>query len=134
MVWGRFAFMGSRAGNRAPEVWNIFKTGSLERWSAAKTTSTLRKFGLSYRRTDMLADIRRYDAIGRVREGDVEKQNKVLDFIEQKLEPFRKARGLTGVQAWKQRHKWEKKRYTDMEEAEMMEGDADEYQWIEDYP
>ncbi len=134
MVWGRFSFMGTRVGNRAPEVWGIFKQGGLERWSTAKTTSVLRKFGLSYRRTDMLADIRRYDSIARVREGDVEKQNKVLDFLEKKIEPFRKAKGLTGDQAWKQRHDWEKKRYKDLEEAEEREADADKYDWEEEYP
>ncbi len=133
MVWGRFSFMGARAGNRAPEVWNVLKTGSAERWTAAKTITTLKAAGLSYRRTEMLADIRRYDSIARVKEGDVEKQTKVLDFVEQKIEPLRKTKGLTGVQAWRQRHDWEKKRYKDLLEAEETEGVADEYGWMEDY-
>jgi len=58
----------------------------------------------------MLLDIRRYNAIACVREGDAETQNKVLDYFDLKIEPFRREKGLTGVQAWREWHKWEENR------------------------
>jgi len=126
--------MMTPVGGRAAEIWRVLKQGATEGWTTTKTTTALKEGGLSYRRIEMLTDIRRYASIARIREGELEKQNKVLDFFEQKIEPFRKAQGLTGEQAWHQRHDWETKRYKDLEEAEEMEEAGRDYGWVEEYP
>jgi len=75
----------------------IIKSGALEGLSSTKITSNLKEAGLSYRRINMLHDIRRGRSIEFSK--TTEAKLKAETWFDRVYEPFREERKMTSAQA-----------------------------------
>lgn len=122
-----FKVATSTASSASARVVSIFESAVSEGKSASAAIKQLQAEGLSYRRTNMLADYRRAQHVSRVKIGNVEGELKAHQYFDRVVEPFRKQEGLTYKQALDRIHKWEKGQYETTEQAIELEDYANRY-------
>ena len=110
---------------KATRIYKIISTGALAKVSATRITDTLKVKGLSYRRTQMLHDIRRARAVEFAKTSATKlSSGYFFDFV---YEPFRKETGLKTLEINKILRDREAGIYEDEEELELIMDVEDRY-------
>ena len=116
-------------------VGNILLEGVKEGLTGSAIKGALSQEGLGYWAVNMNYDIRRMGALLRVDPEASISATRALQFFDNKIEPFRRSmqdrlgRGVTGEEAWKEYHKWERNKAESEEELKRLEQDADDFGW-----
>ncbi len=92
---------------QAERVSQIFEYGYSTDRPSDYITGRLKDEGLSYRRQEMLLDVRRYGAVINVKNQDERKVGRALDYFDNVVEPYRRDTGLSMSTVWGNIHKKE---------------------------
>ena len=124
-----FIFERKYEGSTLEKLWDTLKAGVTEGATASGIIQTLKDMGISYRRQDMLSDIRRMGSVAHISAERMISAEKAMSFYDRIIEPYRKQYGLTGAKAWENFHKWERMQIESEEQLQELEEAASEYHW-----
>ena len=124
-----FIFERKYEGSTLEKIWDTLKAGVTEGATASGIIQTLKDMGVSYRRQDMLSDIRRMGSVAHIGAERAISAEKAMSFYDRIIEPYRKQYNLTGAKAWENYHKWERMQIESEEQLQELEEAAADYQW-----
>jgi len=124
---GIFGLTAGVTAANAARITEIIAEGYKSESTASDIMSSLKDEGLSYRRQDMLADIREYGAIANIPEGRPSAISRALDFYNNVVEPYRKDNGLSSKQAWSDVRTYISKNYESEYQEIELEADLSDY-------
>lgn len=115
---------------QANKIYKIVSTGVLAKDSATTVINALKVKGLSYRRIEMLHDVRRARGV----EFAKSRETKLTSgyFFDFTYEPFRKEQGLSAREANAIFRKWERDDWETPEEMEQVMEIHEKYERIQD--
>jgi len=122
-----FKVISSKVSAQNRQVLQIFQKAVAEKRSAASAIRELKEKGLTYRRTHMLEDFRRMQHIAKVKPGNIEGQQRALDFFDKVVEPYRKQHKLTYDKAILEVRKYLEGQVETIQKARQIEGYLDDY-------
>lgn len=108
-------------------VENIYLQGVRRGSKPADMMRTLKRYGFTYRKQDMLADIRAVGSYSRIDVRDIAKKERALQYWRDVAEPYRADKGISMKQAWKDIKQWHTASFETFEEAEAMKDYAIDY-------
>jgi len=115
---------------QATKIHSLIKAGALAKDSASRIIDQLKVKGISYRRKEMLHDVRRARAVELCKTTETRlNSGYFFDFV---YEPFRDTRGLVSHQANRVFEMWDKDTFETPEEVDMIVDIAQRYAGIQD--